>query len=65
MASYLFAELEGIAPSLSTEGWHKPGSLTKASGAWIHAAGTAAFTAGSYPILSHEQWVWFAVAIGA
>ena len=64
MASYLFSEIEGAATALTAEGWHKPGSLTKASGAWIHAAGTAAFSAGSYPITSHEQWVWFAVEAG-
>lgn len=64
MASYLFAEIEGAAPALTAEGWHKPGSLTKASGAWIHAAGTVALGAGSYPLSSHELWVWFAVEAG-
>ena len=64
MASYLFAEIESAAPALTAEGWHKPGSLTKASGAWIHAAGTVALGAGSYPLSSHELWVWFAVEAG-
>ena len=64
MASYLFEEIEGAVAALTAEGWHKPGSLTRSSGAWIHAAGTAAFSAGRYPIISHEQWVWFAVEAG-
>ena len=64
MASYLFSDLDGVAGTLLAEGWHKPGSLTRASGAWIHAAGTATFGAGSYAIASHEQWVWFAVEAG-
>jgi len=64
MDSYLFSNLGETSTALVAEGWHKPGSLTKASGAWIHAAGTATFGAGDYPITSHEQWVWFAVEAG-
>ncbi len=64
MESYLFTNVEAAAGTLVVEGWHKPGSLTKASGAWIHAAGTAMFDAGEYPINAHEQWVWFAVEAG-
>ncbi|MBQ7850631.1 MAG: helix-turn-helix domain-containing protein [Clostridia bacterium] len=64
MASYLFADIDGVVGTLIAEGWHKPGSLTKASGAWIHAAGTATFGAGTYPITSHTEWVWFAVEAG-
>ena len=64
MESYLFASIEAAADSLVVEGWHKPGSLTKASGAWIHAAGTAMLDQGEHPLRSHEQWVWFAVEAG-
>lgn len=64
MESYLFANTGESATTLVAEGWHKPGSLTKASGAWIHAAGTATFVAGDHPIISHDQWVWFAVEAG-
>lgn len=64
MESYLFANIGESATTLVAEGWHKPGSLTKASGAWIHTAGTATFGAGDHPIISHDQWVWFAVEAG-
>ena len=64
MESFLFADIQIEANPLVVEGWHKPGSLTKASGAWIHAAGTAMFDKGVYPLCSHEQWVWFAVEAG-
>ena len=40
MNSYLLEHIsENMAP-LAVEGFHKPGSLTLASGAWIHAAGS-------------------------
>lgn len=64
MESYLFTGLEAAADKLIVEGWHKPGSLTRASGAWIHAAGSAMLGAGEYAITAHEQWVWFAVETG-
>lgn len=64
MESYLFAGLEAGAGTLVVEGWHKPGSLTRASGAWIHAAGSAMLEGGAYEIKPHEQWVWFAVEEG-
>ncbi len=64
MESYLFTNVEAAADTLVVEGWHKPGSLTRASKAWIHAAGTAMLDAGEYPLSSHEQWVWFAVEAG-
>ncbi len=64
MESYLFANVEAASGALVVEGWHKPGSLTRASGAWIHAAGTAMLDAGEYDIKPHEQWVWFAVEAG-
>ena len=46
MESYLFADVEAAADTMVVEGYHKPGSLTRSSGAWIHAAGTAMFEAG-------------------
>ena len=64
MESYLFRSLEAAADTLVVEGWHKPGSLTRASGAWIHAAGSVMLEAGEYVIKPHEQWVWFAVEEG-
>ena len=64
MESYLFAGLEADADTLVVEGWHKPGSLTRSSGAWIHAAGSAMLESGAYAIKPHEQWVWFAVEEG-
>lgn len=66
MESYLLSGFEAEADSLIVEGYHKPGSLTQASGAWIHAAGTAmVIEAGTYTICPHEQWVWLAVEDGA
>lgn len=65
MESYLFEGLEAGADTLVVEGWHKPGSLTSASGAWIHAAGNAMLMAGTYSLKPHEQWVWFAVEEGS
>ena len=50
MESYLFADVEAAADTMVVEGYHKPGSLTRSSGAWIHAAGTAMFEAGRRPI---------------
>jgi len=64
MESYLFAGVEAAADTLVVEGWHKPGSLTRSSGAWIHAAGSAMLEAGKYTIKPHDQWVWLAVGEG-
>ena len=64
MESYLFAGVEAAADTLVVEGWHKPGSLTRASGAWIHAAGSAMLEAGEYTLKPHDQWVWLAVGDG-
>lgn len=64
MESYLFAGVEAVADTLVVEGWHKPGSLTRSSGAWIHAAGSAMLEAGQYVIKPHDQWVWLAIAEG-
>ena len=65
MESYLFEGIEAAADTLVVEGWHKPGSLTSASGAWIHAAGSAMLMAGTYAVKPHDQWVWFAVEEGS
>lgn len=64
MESYFFEGVEAGADTLVVEGWHKPGSLTRSSGAWIHAAGSAMLEAGKYIIRAHDQWVWFAVGEG-
>ena len=64
MESYLFMNVDGNPGALVVEGWHKPGTLTRSSGAWIHAAGTATFEKGEVPLVSHDQWVWFAVEAG-
>ena len=39
MSSYLLQSIPEKLAALAVEGTHKPGSLTQASGAWIHAAG--------------------------
>ncbi len=65
MESYMFEGLEVEADSLVVEGWHKPGSLTQASGAWIHAAGSAMMAEpGVFQLKPHTQWVWLAVEEG-
>ena len=64
MESYLFAGIEAAADTLVVEGYHKPGSLTRSSGAWIHAAGSAMLEAGKYEVKPHDQWVWLAVGDG-
>lgn len=64
MESYLFKGVEAEPDTLIVEGWHKPGSLTRASGAWIHAAGSALLEAGQWELHAHEQWIWLAVEDG-
>lgn len=65
MESYLFAGIEAEPDSLVVEGWHKPGSLTQASGAWIHAAGSAMLIdPGTVELKAHAEWVWLAVEEG-
>lgn len=64
MEAYLFKGVAADADSLVVEGYHKPGSLTRASGAWIHAAGSAMLEPGAYDLIPHEQWVWLAVEEG-
>ena len=64
MESYLLKTIPDELASLAVEGFHKPGSLTLASGAWIHAAGSFVLEEGAFPLRSHEQWVWLAVETG-
>ncbi len=64
MDSYLLKNIPDELASLAVEGFHKPGSLTLASGAWIHAAGSFVLETGVFPLREHEQWVWLAVEAG-
>ena len=64
MSTYLLNEIPEKLNALAVEGFHKPGSLTLASGAWIHAAGSFVLEAGVYPLKAHDQWVWLAVEKG-
>ena len=63
--SYLLQHVPENVASLAVEGVHKPGSLTLASGAWIHAAGAFSLEAGTYPLNDHMQWVWLVVEKGS
>ena len=65
MESYLLQSIPEKLASLAVEGTHKPGSLTQASGAWIHAAGAFVVEKGEYPLNSHDQWVWLEVEHGS
>ena len=64
MDSYLLKGVEAASDTLVVEGYHKPGSLTRSSGAWIHAAGSAMLDAGEWPLVPQEQWIWLAVDDG-
>jgi len=64
MNSYLLQTVPEKLATLTVEGTHKPGSLTQASGAWIHAAGSFVLEQGVTPLNAHEQWVWLAVEKG-
>ena len=64
MESWLFGEVGSLSDGLLLEGWHKPGSLTLCSGAWIHAAGGAVLTPGEHPLARRANYVWLAVAEG-
>ena len=64
MESYMLKNVPDELASLAVEGFHKPGSLTLASGAWIHAAGSFVLEEGVFPLREHEQWVWLAVEAG-
>ena len=65
MTPYLLKEVPKRLSSLTVEGVHKPGSLTLASGAWIHAAGCFVLEKGTHALNAHEQWVWLAVERGS
>ena len=47
MESYMLKNVPDELASLAVEGFHKPGSLTLASGAWIHAAGSFVLEEGA------------------
>ena len=64
MNSYLLSNIPEKLAALAVEGTHKPGSLTLASGAWIHAAGAFVLEKGDYPLKPHDHWVWLAVERG-
>ena len=64
MESYLLKNIEVSPDSLVVEGFHKPGSLTRCSGAWIHAAGSAMLEGGEYVVKPSQQWIWLAVEEG-
>jgi len=64
MKSYLLQKVPSRLSTLAVEGYHKPGSLTLASGAWIHAAGSFVLEKGIHSLNPHEQWVWLAVERG-
>ncbi len=64
MESYILEAIPEELASLAVEGFHKPGSLTLASGAWIHAAGSFVLENGVFPLKPHEQWIWLAVESG-
>lgn len=64
MDSFLLADVTSGNNYLNVEGWHKPGSLTLSSGAWIHAAGSLVLDPGTYALRAHDQWIWLAVEEG-
>ena len=64
MSSYLLQSIPDKMASLAVEGYHVPGSLTLASGAWIYAAGSFILDKGTYALNRREQWVWLAVEKG-
>ena len=65
MSPYLIHAVPEKLSALMVEGFHKPGSLTQASGAWIHRAGSFVLEKGVYPLKPHDQWVWLAVEKGS
>lgn len=64
MESLLLEHVEAADGTLVAEGIHDPGTLTQASGVWIHAAGSAMLEAGHYVIKPRGQFVWIAVDEG-
>ena len=65
MVSYLFQDLTVSPDSLIVEGWHKPSTLTTASGAWVGRAGSAMLDGGEHPLNPLEQYVWFCIESGS
>ncbi len=65
MRSYLLKEIPDHLAALAVEGYHKPGSLTQASGAWISCAGSFVLEKGTWPLNPHDQWIWLAVEKGS
>lgn len=65
MESYLLKQVPENEESLVVEGYHKPGSLTQASGTWISGAGSFVLGNGTWPLNHHDQWVWLLVESGA
>ena len=65
MESWLFEGTEISSDALVIEGWHKPGSLTMASGVWMHAAGSILLDAGVHAVKPRDQFVFLAVDEGA
>ena len=64
MESYLFESARDADRAVLIEGRHTPGSLTRAGGAWVCAAGRIVLDAGRYPLRPRDQWVWLAVEDG-
>lgn len=64
MESYLLQSIPQEFETLMVEGFHKPGSLTQASGAWIHAAGSFVFENGTCEVKPRNQWIWLAAETG-
>lgn len=64
MRSYVLSNIPESLASMTVEGTHKPGSLTQASGAWIHAAGSFVLEEGTFEVNPREQWIWLAVESG-
>lgn len=61
MAGLFFGNTEALPPiTLAVEGTHEPEALTRMSGVWIHAAGSAMLESGSYPVKACTQWRWVA-----
>ena len=64
MESYLIRNIEVSDHTLTVEGYHKPGSLTRSSGLWLASAGAMFLEAGAYEVKPHQQWIWLAVEDG-
>lgn len=64
MESYLLKGIEADADSLVVEGYHKPGSLTRATGAWIYAGRERHAEPGAYELVPRRARIWLAVEEG-